>query len=85
MRYYADDVYLHARIYAMRSRLIPPDGYAPLQREYETSYAGPRGMIEAKETAFREQIGPVIHLAEATRRYAPLLIAFLRRYEANNV
>ncbi len=85
MRYYADDSYLHARIYAMRSRLIPSDGYAPLQREYEALYADPHGMIEAKEGTFREQIAPIIHLAEATERYAPLFIAFLRRYEANNV
>jgi len=85
MRYYADDSYLHARIYAMRSRLIPPDGYPPFLRDHEVSNAGPRGMVEAKEAAFREQIAPVVHLAEATRRYAPLLIAFLRRYEANNV
>jgi len=88
MKYYADDVYLHTRIYAMRSRLVPPEGYAPLLRDHEASYdtaSGPRGMIDAKETAFRDQIGPVIHLAEATRRYAPLFIAFLRQYEAENV
>lgn len=88
MRYYADDAYLHTRIYAMRSRLVPPGGYGPLLRDQEASYdtaSGPRGMIEAKETTFREQIGPVVHLAEAARRYAPLFIAFLRRYEAENV
>jgi len=85
MRYYADDVNLHARIHAMRSRLIPLEGYAPLLRDQESSYSGPRGMIEAKESLFRDQIRAVIHLAEATRRYAPLFIAFLRLYEADNV
>jgi len=85
MKYYADDVNLHARIHAMRGRLIPFSGYAPLLRDQEVSYAGPRGMIEAKEALFREQIGAVIRLAEATRRYAPLFIAFLRLYEAENV
>ncbi len=88
MKYYADDVNLHARIHAMRSRLIPLDGYASLLREQEASYdkvSGSRGMIEAKESLFGEQIRAIIHLAEATRRYAPLFIAFLRLYEAGNV
>ncbi|MBW2558388.1 MAG: V-type ATPase subunit [Deltaproteobacteria bacterium] len=88
MKYYADDVNLHVRIHAMRSRLIPLDEYASLLREQEASYdksLGPRGMIEAKETAFRVQIKGIIHLAEATQKYAPLFIAFLRLYEANNV
>lgn len=88
MKYYADDVNLHVRIHAMRSRLIPLSGYAPLLREQEASYekgSGPRGMIEARESLFRDQIGAVIRLAEATRRYAPLFIAFLRLYEAQNV
>ncbi|MDO9516205.1 MAG: V-type ATPase subunit [Syntrophales bacterium] len=88
MKYYADDVNLHARIHAMRSRLIPLDGYASLLRDQEASYdkgSGPRGMIEAKEALFEEQIRAIIHLAEATWRYAPLFIAFLRLYEAGNV
>jgi len=88
MKYYADEVNLHARIHAMRSRLIPSEGYASLLRDQEASYdkvSGSRGMIEAKEALFRDQIRAIIHLAEATRRYAPLLIAFLRLYEADNV
>ena len=88
MKYYADEVNLHARIHAMRSRLIPFEGYASLLRDREASYdktSGPHGMIEAKEALFRDQIKAIIHLAEATRRYAPLFIAFLRQYEASNV
>lgn len=88
MKYYADDVNLHARLHAMKSRLIPLDGYASILRDQETSYdkaSGSRGMIDAKEALFRDQIWAIVHLAEATRRYAPLFIAFLRLYEASNV
>lgn len=88
MKYYADYVNLHARIHAMKSRLIPPEGYAPFLRDREASYekgSGPGGMIEAREALFRDQIAPVVRLAEATRRYAPLFVAFLRLYEAENV
>ena len=88
MKYYADEVNLHARIHAMRSRLIPLEGYASLLKDQEASYdkaSGTQGMIEAKEALFREQIKAIVHLAEATRKYAPLFIAFLRQYEASNV
>ncbi len=87
MKHYADDVNLHARIHAMRSRLIPLEGYTSLLKDQDALYdkgSGPHGMIEARETLFRDQIKAIVHLAEATRRYAPLFIAFLRLYEADN-
>jgi len=88
MKYYADEVNIHARIYAMRSRLVSLEGYSSLLRDQEASYdkaSGSRGMIEAKETVFGDQIKVIIHLAEATQRYAPLFVAFLCQYEASNV
>ncbi len=88
MKHYADQDNLHTRLYAMKSRLLSLKDYASIVRDQESFYVKKSGVhdyIESKETVFREQISPVIHLAEATRSYAPLFIAFLRQYEVNNV
>ena len=87
MKDYADDGNLHARIYAMRSRLLTLADYAALVRDREAfldEKAGGRGYIEAKENIFTEQIAAILHLAEAATKYAPLFLAFLRQYEARN-
>ncbi|MBW2631833.1 MAG: V-type ATPase subunit [Deltaproteobacteria bacterium] len=87
MRYYADQDNLHTRIYSMRGHLLSLKDYTSIVRDQEAFYdkiSGVHDYLEAKEMVFREQIAMVIHLAEATRKYAPLFIAFLRQYEVNN-
>jgi vacuolar-type H+-ATPase subunit C/Vma6 len=87
MRNYADQDYLHARIHALRGRLLLLRDYASMVREQQTSSAklsGVHGLIEAKEMLFREQIAPVIGLAEAYDKYIPIFLAYLRQYEIHN-
>lgn len=87
MRYYADKDNLHARIYAMRGRILSLKDYDSIVRDQEAffdSFSGTHDHVEAKEMVFREQIAMVVHLAEATREYSPLFIAFLRQYEVSN-
>jgi vacuolar-type H+-ATPase subunit C/Vma6 len=86
MRNYADADNLHARIYAMRGRLLSLNDYASISREQVSDKIfGNRNMIEAKEILFREQIAPVLSLVEAYDKYAALFLAYLRQYEAHNV
>jgi vacuolar-type H+-ATPase subunit C/Vma6 len=87
MRNYADQDNLHARIYAMRGRLLSLRDYASMVREQQTFTIKPSGvqdLIESKETIFRKQIAPVIGLAETYDKYAPLFLAYLRQFEAHN-
>ncbi len=88
MRDYADEAYLHARIYAMRSRLLSLRDYISLagsQHEpLSDGIAGVSDPVAAEEIIFREQIADIIPLAEANRIYAPLFLAFLRQFEALN-
>ncbi|MBN2568360.1 MAG: V-type ATPase subunit [Deltaproteobacteria bacterium] len=87
MRYYADEDNLHVRIYAMRGRLLSLKDYTSIIRDQGAFYdrlSATHDYVEAKETVFREQIAMVIHLAEATKKYSPLFIAFLRQYEISN-
>ncbi len=86
MRNYADTANLHARIYAMRSRLLSLGDYASMLREQanSTRISTERDLIEAKAILFREQIAPIIGLAEAYEQYTPIFLAFLRQYEAHN-
>jgi vacuolar-type H+-ATPase subunit C/Vma6 len=88
MRNYADEVNLHARIYAMRGRLFSLRDYASMVREQGTfsdRISDTHDLIEAKETLFSEQIAPIIALAEANEQYTRLFLAYLRQYEAHNV
>jgi vacuolar-type H+-ATPase subunit C/Vma6 len=87
MRNYADEANLHARIHAMRSRLLSLHDYASIVRgEHANSFklSTARDLIEAKETLFREQIAPVVGLAEAYDKYTPLFLAYLRQFEVHN-
>lgn len=87
MRNYADEPYLHTRIYAMKSRLFSLRDYASMIREPETmpgNVGGIQDPTEAKETLFRQQIAPAINLARAYEKYTPFFIADLRQYEACN-
>jgi vacuolar-type H+-ATPase subunit C/Vma6 len=87
MKYYADKDNLHVRIYAMRGQLLSLKDYTSIVRDQEALYdrlSPTHDYVEAKETVFREQIAMVVHLAEATKKYSPLFIAFLRQYEVNN-
>ena len=87
MKHYADEVNLHARIYAMKSRLLSLEDYAAMARDKDVLYETipeAHDYIEAKEMIFAQQVKDIIHLAEATERYAPLFVAFLRMFEANN-
>ena len=86
MRAYADIANLHARICAMRSRLLSDKDYEALMRDPDSfSYPKVRDPAKAKELLFKDQIGDIIRLAEAVSIYAPLFVAFLRQYEAYNV
>ena len=87
MRNYADQDYLHARIYAMRGRLLSLRDYASIVREPQAATSKISNIhdpVEAGETLFREQIAPVIGLAEAYDKYAPLFLAYLRQFETRN-
>ncbi len=87
MRYYADKDNLHVRIYAMRGRLLSLKDYDSIVRNQEAFFdrlSGTHDHVEAKEMVFREQLAMVVHLAEATREYSSLFIAFLRQYEVSN-
>jgi vacuolar-type H+-ATPase subunit C/Vma6 len=88
MKYYADDVNLHARIYAMRARLLSLMDYTSIVRDKQAlseKVYDKHNSIEAKEIVFKEQIRDIIKLAEATRIYTRLFIAFLRQFEAHNI
>lgn len=88
MRDYADEAYLHARIYAMKSRLLSLKDYESLARTRDdTLYdntAGTPDPVSAEDDVFREQIAAILPLAESVRLYSPLFIAFFRQFEAIN-
>ncbi len=87
MRNYADEDNLHARIYALKGRLLSMSDYASLIRgEQADSFklSPDRNPTEAKENLFREQIAPVIRLTRAYDKYTPLFLAYLRQFEVHN-
>ena len=87
MRHFADPPYLHARIYALKSRLYSQSHYAGMIREPETipgNDAGSSNPAEIRETLFRHEIAPVLAIAWTHEEYTPLFIAYLRQYETNN-
>jgi vacuolar-type H+-ATPase subunit C/Vma6 len=88
MRDYADEVYLHARIYAMRSRLLSLKDYTSLARNQNEAFhgntEGAPDPAEAGERIFQEQTSGIIRLAETTAKYTPLFLSFLRQFEAIN-
>ena len=87
MRNYADQDYLHARIYAMRGRLLFLRDYALMigeQQAFTLNLPDPYDLVEAREKLFREQITPVIRLVEAYDKYIPIFLAYLRQYEIHN-
>ena len=87
MRNYADQDYLHARIYALRSRLLSSRDYASMVREPPDAFksTGDLDWIESREALFREQIKPVLKLVETCVEYVPIFLAYLRQYEIQNV
>lgn len=89
MRDYADEANLHARLYAMRSRLLVLKDYVSLVRNQDEALhdkiAERHDFIPDEENIFREQIARIILLAEATSEYTPLFLAFFRQFEALNV
>ncbi len=88
MRDYADQDNFHARIYAMKSRLLSLQDYISLARNQNEplsdEIANISDPVAAKEIIFRGQIAPIIPLVEANRMYAPLVLAFLRQFESLN-
>lgn len=87
MRNYASLPYLHARIHAMKSRLFSRRDYTLMIQYPETipgNVAGIQNLSEAREILFRQEIAPVISLAQAYEKYSPFFIANLRQYETNN-
>lgn len=89
MRDYSDEANLHARVYALRSRLFSLKDYIPLARSQNgTAYGQTENVpdpVQAGETIFREQIAVIMPLAEASEIYSPLFLAFFRQFEALNV
>ncbi len=87
MRNYADKVNLHARIHALKGRLLSPGDYASMIRAQQANsfnLSAASDLITAKEVLFREQIAPVVGLAHAYGQYAPLFLAYLRQFEVHN-
>ncbi|MEN6487492.1 MAG: V-type ATPase subunit [Smithella sp.] len=87
MRNYADKVNLHARIHVLRGRLLSPGDYASIIRAQQANsfkLSAASDLIRTKEFLFREQITPVVGLAEAYDQYAPLFLAYLRQFEVHN-
>ena len=86
MRNYADQDYLHARICALRSRLLSLRDYVLMVREPPDTLksSGAPDRIEAGEALFREQIKPVLTLAESYNPYGLIFVACLRQYEIQN-
>ena len=89
MRDYADEVHLHARLYAMRSRLLTRKDYDALVRNPASLSSEMAAAVFdtplVLQKIFREQIAPILVLAEAYSRYIPLFLAFFRQYEAQNI
>jgi len=88
MRDYADEAYLHARLYAMRSRLLSWKDYASLARNqdaplYDKTVCA-TDLLASEEVIFHEQIANIIPLTEAIAIYSPLFLAFYRQFEALN-
>jgi len=87
MRHYADEPNLHARIYAMRSRLFALRDYGLMIREQDAmpgNVSAVQDLTEAKTLLFRQQIAPVITLAYAYEKYTPFFLGNLRQYETKN-
>ncbi len=89
MRNYADEANLHARIYAMKSRLLSLPDYVSLARNtdeviYSTAADASDEMAQG-EIVFREQIAHILPLSEAVGIYTPLFLAFFRQFEALNL
>jgi vacuolar-type H+-ATPase subunit C/Vma6 len=88
MRDYADEAYLHARIYAKRSRLLSLKDYVSMAGDQEVfpehkTDANPDPIAEEEEI-FRGQIAEIMPLTEASISYTPIFVAFLRQFEALN-
>ena len=87
MRDYTDEANLHARIYAMRGRLLSFKDFVSLARnQHEVLHDQTKGTspVAEEEIVFQEQIANITPLIEATTIYAPLFVAFLRQFEALN-
>lgn len=88
MRDYADEAYLHARIYAMRSRLLSLADYAALAgnpgEPLSDKMDGVPDPVVRGEIVFREQIACILPFVESNETYAPLFLAFLRQFEVLN-
>lgn len=89
MRNYTDEANLHARIYALKSRLLSLPDYVYLAGNTEpliyNNTAGASDEVSKGEIIFREQIAPLLPLVEAVGIYKPLFLAFFRQFEAFNV
>ena len=88
MRDYADENYLHARIHALRSRLLALPDYVSLSaKQGDSSPDKASGTLDPGswyEALFQEQIAPLLPLAGSCEMYAPLFLAFFRQFEALN-
>lgn len=88
MRDFTDEAFLHARLYAMRSRLLSLKDYVSLAGSnndplYDQAVCA-ADPSPSEELIFREQIKGIIPLAEAIGLYSPIFLSFFRQFEALN-
>lgn len=85
---YADEANLHARIYALKGRLLSMKDYVSLVRDKQADsikLSPDHNPVETKENIFKEQISPIIRLVQAYDKYTPFFLAYLRQFETHNL
>ncbi|HOP47445.1 MAG TPA: V-type ATPase subunit [Desulfobacteraceae bacterium] len=92
MTYYADNPYLHAKIHALRSKLLKRNDYIEIINAKKANLAFPglvtetdaKDLTRVREIVFRSQIDKVIHFVRASEYYTDLFRSFLRFFEVSN-
>ena len=92
MNYYADRLYLHAKIHVLRSKLLRRNDYIEIINAKKANLAFPglvsetdaKDFTRVREIVFRSQIDKVIHFVGASEYYTDLFRSFLRFFEIGN-
>ena len=93
MYFYADIVYVHAKIHALYGDLFRKKEYVDLINSGNFNALSPHLKltfqkslyIDAKEILFKNQIEKLLILIDANKEYRDLFIAFLSIFERNNI
>jgi len=93
MDYYADTVYVHAKIHALKSRLLSERDYLGIIQSRKILQFFPHlppppepvDYLKVREILFRDQIKSIIRLTASSRFYNGLFRAFLSIYEIINI